>query len=70
MPIYEFKCKQCGKDFEFLCVRSDEGAECPACGAKDVERLMSTFSCAGAGSPAGLDGSGASAGCSPSRGFS
>lgn len=24
MPIYEFKCKFCGNNFEYLCLRSDD----------------------------------------------
>lgn len=70
MPIYEFRCKRCGKDFEFLCFRSDEGAECPSCGGKDADRLLSTFSCAASGKSDGSTGTGVSAGCSPSGGFS
>ena len=70
MPIYEFKCKQCGKDFEFLCFRNDDSAECPSCGGKDTERLLSTFSCSGGGKSDGSAGASALSGCSPSGGFS
>lgn len=42
MPIYEFKCKECGKVSEVL-FRSWEGASgiCPQCGSSDTERLLS-----------------------------
>ena len=32
MPIYEFKCKKCGKEFSYLYFKSDDIAECPHCG--------------------------------------
>ena len=34
MPIYEYVCKKCGKEFEVLVFNKDEKPECPACGAK------------------------------------
>lgn len=32
MPIYEFTCKKCGKEFSYTYYRSDDIAECPHCG--------------------------------------
>ncbi len=44
MPIYEFKCKKCGKKFEELLNGSDCGKViCPGCGAGGPEKLMSGF---------------------------
>ncbi|HEU4617489.1 MAG TPA: zinc ribbon domain-containing protein [Gammaproteobacteria bacterium] len=40
MPIYDFKCRKCGKTFEDL-VRLGETPNCPSCGADDPERLFS-----------------------------
>ena len=40
MPLYDFKCRGCGRRFEEL-VRVGETPECPACHAKDPERLFS-----------------------------
>jgi len=46
MPIYEFSCCQCGKDFEKLVFGSDEGkVTCPACGSEDTLKRYSIFSC-------------------------
>jgi putative FmdB family regulatory protein len=41
MPIFEFHCAKCDKDFEKLVFGSDPEVECPFCGEKDVQKLMS-----------------------------
>ncbi|MDD2390625.1 MAG: zinc ribbon domain-containing protein [Desulfobacterales bacterium] len=41
MPIYEYHCDRCGKDFEFLVLGKDQAA-CPFCKNKTVSKLMST----------------------------
>ena len=44
MPIYEFKCKKCGKKFEELLYGSDcFKVVCPECGTDKPEKLMSGF---------------------------
>ena len=40
MPIYEYACKNCGREFEEL-IRGDQQPACPACGQSRVERQMS-----------------------------
>ena len=40
MPIYEYHCKTCDKDFECLVFGSDPVA-CPECSGTEVCRLMS-----------------------------
>jgi putative FmdB family regulatory protein len=54
MPIYEYKCADCGTKFEKL-VRNGNGAEltCPSCGEKHLQQEFSTFS-AGTGKSADL----------------
>ena len=42
MPIYDFRCKACGHEFEAL-VRHNDTPACPACRSGDLERLLSTF---------------------------
>lgn len=38
MPIYEYKCKQCGKIVETLVLKpEDEPKKCPYCGGKLVK---------------------------------
>jgi putative FmdB family regulatory protein len=40
MPTYEYRCRECGTDFEKFQRMSDEpGAECPKCGAGAERRL-------------------------------
>jgi putative FmdB family regulatory protein len=42
VPIYDFKCQQCGKVAEFL-LRSNEdhAVRCPDCGSQSMEKLFS-----------------------------
>jgi putative FmdB family regulatory protein len=42
MPIYDFKCRDCGKVSEIL-VRGADGrpAQCTGCGSENLERLIS-----------------------------
>lgn len=48
MPLYEYKCKECGCEFEELAsfIEADKMA-CVNCGSTRTERLMSTFSDSG-----------------------
>jgi putative FmdB family regulatory protein len=43
MPIFEFRCMECGNVFERIFVRSDENAdlECPSCQSISCERVVS-----------------------------
>jgi putative FmdB family regulatory protein len=65
MPIYEFRCTDCGHVFEELVMRSSdqEDLACPRCTGKSVERILSA--CA-----AGAGGGAAGAACAPRGGFS
>ncbi len=48
MPIFEFKCSSCGKEFERIIFSSDEQkVDCPSCGCADTERMLSVFAGAG-----------------------
>lgn len=40
MPIYEYTCRGCRRDFELL-VRGDEQPECPTCGSHELEKQFS-----------------------------
>jgi len=43
MPIYDFKCQECGKISEFLLSSSSDSRtlDCPGCGSQHLERLIS-----------------------------
>ena len=44
MPLYEYKCRGCGQNFEALVRPSDtEAPACPSCKSQDLERLLSLF---------------------------
>jgi putative FmdB family regulatory protein len=45
VPIYEFECRKCGKEFSLvLSVKQHEQKEfaCPACQSKEVEQLVTS----------------------------
>jgi putative FmdB family regulatory protein len=46
VPLYDFRCRTCGHEFEALQRRPDDHVECPACRGGDFERLLSTFATA------------------------
>lgn len=49
MPIYEFKCGQCGKEFERLVFSGNDDPEnCPACGSAETRKILSVFASASA----------------------
>ncbi|MBD3288189.1 zinc ribbon domain-containing protein [candidate division KSB1 bacterium] len=63
MPIYEYKCQNCGEKFEeFQSVGSgNEDVACPNCGTPRPERLFSAFSSSGTSERA----AGSSGSCGP-----
>ena len=65
MPLYEYRCQACGDDFETLrgLNEKDEDVECPTCGAKKAEKLLSAC-CTVKG-----ESSSASAGACGTKGF-
>ena len=42
MPLYDFRCRACGAEFEAL-VRPPAAPVCPTCASTDLERLLSGF---------------------------
>lgn len=47
MPIFEFKCKNCGNEFEKLVRNSKSDISCPKCKSKDTEKQFSSFAVSG-----------------------
>lgn len=65
MPIYEYRCDDCGRIFEKLVLgSSDTDVRCPKCDCREVKRVMSSCNAS-----SGLAGGGGSS-CGSSKGFS
>lgn len=49
MPIYEFKCSECGQAFDELVPMNTTGSDlkCPKCGHVGARRLVSAFAAHG-----------------------
>lgn len=43
MPIFEYRCGQCGHEFELLLLRASQVPACPSCESQSVEKLLSGF---------------------------
>jgi len=43
MPIFEYHCMKCDKDFEVL-VFGDQKVSCPTCNGTKIKKFLSTFS--------------------------
>jgi putative FmdB family regulatory protein len=41
MPIYEYECRACGHQFEYLVLPSSAAPECPSCKHKDLQKMIS-----------------------------
>lgn len=59
VPIYEYRCKDCGHEFEELVFSTKDKPVCPQCGSDQTEKLMSACSAKVDGGPdlSGLHGS-------------
>jgi putative FmdB family regulatory protein len=42
MPLYDFRCRSCGEQFEEF-ASPGATAPCPACGGAEVERVLTAF---------------------------
>lgn len=67
MPVFEYRCKDCGHVFEYFIIGSgDEHViKCEKCGSQNVEKNFSSFATFGSSSSS----SGGSSCASPSGGF-
>lgn len=52
MPIYEYVCRDCNRDFDLLVLKRDEADSqvCPHCGSSQLMRKISAFASPGVGS--------------------
>ncbi len=65
MPLYDFICRSCGREFETLVMGSSRPA-CPECGSEDLQKQMSVFARKSKGGSGAGSGSNCS-GCSSSN---
>jgi putative FmdB family regulatory protein len=42
MPIFDYECRGCGRQFELLVLKTTV-AECPSCQSRELEQLISGF---------------------------
>ena len=42
MPLFDFRCRSCGREFEAL-VRASDVPQCPSCNSAKLEQLPSMF---------------------------
>lgn len=72
MPIYEYRCQNCGAEFGDL-VRMgtpDEDVECPKCSEHQSKRMLSVFSSPSSGGGSSALSSIGSSACGGGSGFS
>lgn len=64
MPVYEYRCRRCGADFEKYLPSSGTAVACPACQSAEVMRKLSVFGLRSTGglAPAPSGGGGCCAG--------
>lgn len=43
MPLYDYRCRACSRDFEALVRAQDPPPSCPACQSTDLEKQLSAF---------------------------
>lgn len=44
MPVYEYRCGACGRDFERYVATASAAVACPGCSSVDVKRKLSVVS--------------------------
>ena len=66
MPLYEFKCCDCGEEFEVLVLDSGEIIKCVSCDSKNIGKQFSTFGLGSSNGNLGMSESEDSGCCSQS----
>jgi putative FmdB family regulatory protein len=63
MPLFEFKCRQCGTTFEKIVPSSTTKVACKKCESPKVEKLLSVFAVGGSSHSAAASESGPCGSC-------
>jgi putative FmdB family regulatory protein len=56
MPLFEYRCSECGLDFEKIVPTHTTRVVCESCGSRKVEKKLSVFAVAGGGSDESFEG--------------
>jgi putative FmdB family regulatory protein len=67
MPIYEYRCLDCGKVFEKIVSLHTNSMTCQSCESKNVEKLFSAFAVQSSGSVSAESFEGGCATCGAAR---
>jgi putative FmdB family regulatory protein len=71
MPLFEYECRACGRQFEYL-TRGGQSPACPSCQSGNLQKLLSVFAVStsgGASDPAAFPASAGPCGsCGDPRG--
>jgi putative FmdB family regulatory protein len=70
MPIYEFHCQKCGRDFEELVRGQNPKVICPQCGGRKCRKLMSASRFVSRGRSGATEKTSAGGGCAGCAGGS
>jgi putative FmdB family regulatory protein len=57
MPIFEYRCRKCSRQFEEI-VLGGRAPACPGCGGRDLEKLVSVFAVSRGGEGSDFGGAG------------
>jgi putative FmdB family regulatory protein len=63
MPIYEYRCRGCGQDFEKYVPGVSTKVACPACAGSDITRKLSVFGLGVGSNPSPVASSMGGGGC-------
>ena len=55
MPIFEYRCRECGEKFEAIVNSANSRTVCKHCGSKKLDQLLSVFAVAGSGASAAVE---------------
>jgi putative FmdB family regulatory protein len=67
MPLFEYSCRACGRQFEYL-TRDGQEPTCPACESDDLQKLLSVFAVGPNGGAKAAAAPGACGTCGDPRG--
>jgi len=51
MPIFEYRCRECGENFEAIVKSSEVRVACKSCGGRKVEKKLSVFAVSTSSAP-------------------